>query len=68
MTENIYSRAEQKMNEYCVKRYQQYMRELISLDEYLSSTRAYIQCLMDNNLCGAGWAEQRIAEMHRRVL
>lgn len=64
----IYEKAVKQMEEYASSLTEQCKRDLITKSEAISKFSAYVRCMIDNELCGAGYGANRIKKFNEDVL
>lgn len=63
-----YEKAVKQMEEYASSLTTQCQRNLITKLEAISKFSAYVKCMIDNELCGAGYGANRIEKFNEDVL
>lgn len=68
MTMYEYERAATKMKRYAASLMEDNGRGLITKLEAVDKFSAYVRCMVDNELCGAGYGATRIDEFKEKIL
>lgn len=63
-----YEKAVKQMGRYATSLTMCYQRDLITKLEAISKFSAYVRCMVDNELCGAGYGADRIEKFNEDVL
>lgn len=64
----IYEKAVKQMEEYASSLTGQCKRDLITKLEAISKFSAYVRCMVDNELCGAGYGANHTEKFNEDVL
>ena len=63
-----YEKAAKQMERYATNLTMRYQRDLITKLEAVNKFSAYVRCMIDNELCGAGYGANRIEKFNEDVL
>ena len=63
-----YEKAVKQMERYATNLTMCYQRDLITKLEAVNKFSAYVRCMIDNELCGAGYGANRIEKFNEDVL
>lgn len=64
----VYTKAVEQMEVYAKHLTACSNRSLMTVSEAISKFSAYVKCMMDNELCGAGFGANRIEEFNENLL
>ena len=63
----MYEKAAQQMRQYADALCNQSRRQLTTTSEAIDKFAGYIQCMVDNELCGGGFGAIKFEEFVRRI-